>query len=98
MTYFQLLKYILKHSELKSVKTCIGYVLMSSIDQNEAGQLKALEKFGEFMHRIFIDKCSGKNTDRPELKKMLDYVRDGDVLVVSEYARLARSSADMLCL
>ena len=48
------------------------------------------------MHRIFIDKCSGKNTDRPELRKMLNYVRDGDVLVVSEYARLARSSADML--
>ncbi|MDE5769599.1 MAG: hypothetical protein K2H82_09460, partial [Oscillospiraceae bacterium] len=40
MTYFQLLKYILKHDKLKSVKTCIGYVLMSSIDQNEAGQLK----------------------------------------------------------
>ena len=48
------------------------------------------------MHRIFIDKCRGKNTDRPELRKMLDYVRDGNVMVVSEYARLARSSADML--
>ena len=77
-------------------KTYIGYVRVSSIDQNEARQLKALENFGKPMHRIFIDKCSGKNTDRPELRKMLDYVRDGDVVVVSEYARLARSSADML--
>ena len=77
-------------------KTYIGYVRVSSTDQNEARQLKALENFGKPMHRIFIDKCSGKNTDRPELRKMLDYVRDGDVVVVSEYARLARSSADML--
>ena len=77
-------------------KTYIGYVRVSSTDQNEARQLKALEDFGKPMHRIFIDKCSGKSTDRPELRKMLDYVRDGDVLVVSEYARLARSSADML--
>lgn len=58
-------------------KTYIGYVRVSSTDQNEARQLKALESFGKPMHRIFIDKCSGKNTDRPELKRMLDYVRDG---------------------
>lgn len=77
-------------------KTYIGYVRVSSTDQNEARQLKALENFGKPMHRIFIDKCSGKTADRPELRKMLDYVRDGDVLVVAEYARLARSSADML--
>lgn len=77
-------------------KIYIGYVRVSSADQNEARQLKALEDFEKPMHRIFIDKCSGKNTDRPELRKMLDYVRDGDVVVVSEYARLARSSADML--
>lgn len=77
-------------------KTYIGYVRVSSTDQNEVRQLKALENFGKPMHRIFIDKCSGKTSDRPELRKMLDYVRDGDVLVVAEYARLARSSADML--
>ena len=76
--------------------TYIGYVRVSSTEQNEARQLKALEAFNHPIHKIFIDKCSGKNANRPELKKMLDYVRDGDVLVVSEYARLARSSADML--
>ena len=77
-------------------KTYIGYVRVSSVDQNEARQLKALEDFGKPMHKIFVDKCSGKSTDRPEFKKLMEYVRDGDVVVVSEYARLARSSADML--
>ena len=42
-------------------KTYIGYVRVSSTDQNEARQLKALEDFGKPMHRIFIDKCSGKS-------------------------------------
>ena len=64
-------------------KTYIDYALVSSIDQNEAGQLKSLENLRKPMHRIFIDKCSRKNTDHLELKKMLDYVRDGDV---SQYA------------
>ena len=82
--------------ESEQRKTYIGYVRVSSVDQNEARQLKALEDFGQPMHKVFVDKCSGKNTDRPELKKLLEYVRDGDVVVVSEYARLARSSADML--
>ena len=69
----------MKVGESMKEKTYIGYVRVSSVDQNEARQLKALENFGKpMMHRIFIDKCSGKNTDRPELKKMLDYVRDGD--------------------
>ena len=76
-------------------KTYIGYVRISSTNQNEARQLKALEGFGKPIHRIFIDRCSG-NADRPELKKLLDYIRDGDVIVVCEYSRLARSSADML--
>lgn len=77
-------------------KTYIGYVRVSTTDQNEARQLQALENFGQPMHKIFIDKCSGKTSERPKLKRMLDYVRDGDVVIVSEYSRLARSSADML--
>lgn len=77
-------------------KTYIGYVRVSSVDQNEARQLKALEDFGQPIHKIFMDKCSGKDTNRPEFKKMLEYVRDGDVVIVTEYSRLARSSADLL--
>lgn len=77
-------------------KTYIGYVRVSSADQNEARQIKALEDFEKPIHKIFVDKCSGKNTERPQLQKMLEYVRDGDVVIVSEYARLARSSTDLL--
>ncbi|MDY5690628.1 recombinase family protein [Ruminococcus flavefaciens] len=45
---------------------------------------------------MFIDKLSGKNTDRPQLQAMLSYVREGDVVVVSDFSRLARSTRDML--
>lgn len=74
----------------------IGYVRVSTIEQNEARQLKALEDFGKPMHKIFVDKCSGKNTDRPQFQKMLAFVQAGDVIVVSEYSRFARSSVDLL--
>ena len=46
--------------------------------------------------KVFIDKASGKNTERPQLHAMLDYVREGDVLVVESYSRLSRSTADLL--
>ena len=45
---------------------------------------------------VFIDKLSGKNTDRPQLKKMLSYVRKGDTVIVSEISRFARNTKDLL--
>ena len=45
---------------------------------------------------VFIEKISGKNTDRPELKKMLSYVRRGDTVIVSEISRFARNTKDLL--
>lgn len=74
----------------------IGYVRVSTVEQNEARQLKALEEFGKPMHKIFVDKKSGKNTDRPQLQRMLDFVRAGDVIIVSDWSRLARSTPDLL--
>lgn len=74
----------------------IGYVRVSTVEQNEARQLKALEQFGKPMHKIFVDKKSGKNTDRPQLQRMLDFVRAGDVIIVSDWSRLARSTPDLL--
>lgn len=74
----------------------IGYVRVSTVEQNEARQLKALEEFGKPMHRIFVDKKSGKNTDRPQLQRMLDFVQTGDVIIVSDWSRLARSTPDLL--
>lgn len=74
----------------------IGYARVSSKDQNEARQLEAFKTYKEQVEKIFIDKCSGKDTNRPELKKMLDFVREGDTVIVTELARLARSTRDLL--
>ena len=77
-------------------KTYIGYARVSTIEQNEARQLVAFEGFTEKITKTFIDKMSGKDTYRPQLQAMLDYVREGDVVVVSDFSRLARSTRDML--
>ena len=77
-------------------KTYIGYARVSTEDQNEARQLESFRTFREPISKAFIDKCSGKNMNRPQLKAMLDYVREGDVVVVSDFSRLARSTKDML--
>jgi len=77
-------------------KTYIGYARVSTIEQNEARQLVAFEGFTEKITKTFIDKISGKDTYRPQLQAMLEYVREGDVVVVSEFSRLARSTRDML--
>ena len=77
-------------------KTYIGYARVSTEEQNEARQLASFRSFSEPITRTFIDKCSGKNMNRPQLTAMLDYVREGDVVVVSDFSRLARSTKDML--
>lgn len=72
----------------------IGYIRVSTSDQNEARQVEALKK--ENCEKFYIDKCSGKNLQRPEFKKMMDFIREGDTLIISEYSRLARSTSDLL--
>ena len=72
----------------------VGYVRVSTTEQNTARQEKIMEDLG--VEKIFVDKLSGKNTQRPELKKMLDFVRVGDTVVVESYSRLARSTKDLL--
>lgn len=72
----------------------IGYARVSTIEQNEGRQLKALETIP--VERVFLDKVSGKNTDRPQLKAMLDYVREDDTIIITEYSRLARNARDLL--
>lgn len=74
----------------------IGYARVSTQEQNEGRQLAAFEEQG--VDKVFIDKMSGKDTNRPELRKMLEYVREGDTLIVNEYSRLARSTQDLLYL
>lgn len=73
----------------------IGYVRVSTVEQHEERQVVELqEKVG--VERTFIDKLSGKNTERPELQKMIDFAREGDTIYVSEFSRLARSTKDLL--
>ena len=72
----------------------IAYIRVSTKEQNTARQEEAMKSQG--VERTYIEKVSGKNTDRPQLKAMLDYVREGDTVVVESYSRLARSTADLL--
>lgn len=72
----------------------IGYARVSTLEQNIERQKVALENLG--CERVFIDKMSGKNTDRPQFNTMLNFVREGDTLIVSEYNRLSRSTKDLL--
>ena len=77
-------------------KVYIGYARVSTIEQNEQRQIVSFDNFPFPISKVFIDKCSGKNMERPQLQEMLRYVREGDVVVVSDFSRLARSTSDML--
>jgi DNA invertase Pin-like site-specific DNA recombinase len=71
----------------------IAYIRVSSLDQNPARQNEAL--VDQHIDKTFSDKASGKDTHRPALKSALDYMRDGDVLVVASMDRLARNMRDL---
>ena len=70
----------------------IKYIRVSTREQNTARQETDTEKFD----RVYIEKASGKNADRPELKAMLDYMREGDIVEVESYSRIARNTQDLL--
>ncbi|USX11096.1 recombinase family protein [Paraburkholderia fungorum] len=74
----------------------IGYARVSTHDQDSAVQMAALKAAG--CERIFHEKASGGRWDRPELHKLLDHLRSGDVLVVWKLDRLSRSLRDVLAL
>lgn len=72
----------------------IAYVRVSTVEQNEARQIEALKKHD--IDKWFTEKVSGKDKNRPELQKMLDYVREGDTVFVHDFSRLARNTKDLL--
>ncbi|SDP28686.1 Site-specific DNA recombinase [Actinopolyspora xinjiangensis] len=74
----------------------VGYARVSTTEQSLRRQVDALTDAGCI--RVFEEKLSGKNAERPELAACLDYLRDGDTLVVLELSRLGRSLADLLSL
>lgn len=73
----------------------VGYIRVSTVEQHEDRQVKDLTENAK-VSKVFIDKLSGKDTNRPQLNAMIDYVREGDTVVVSEYSRLARSTRDLI--
>ena len=72
----------------------IAYIRVSTVEQNEARQKAALQKYS--IDRWFIEKASGKDLNRPMLQEMLEYIREDDVVYVEEFSRLGRSTADLL--
>lgn len=72
----------------------VFYIRCSTEEQNEARQVKAAADVGA--EKVFIDKASGANSNRKELKEMLSFVRAGDTVIVESISRLARSTKDFL--
>ena len=72
----------------------IGYVRVSTVEQNEARQLVTMEKYN--VEKVFSEKVSAKDTNREELNKMLEFAREGDTIVIHDFSRLARSTKDLL--
>lgn len=72
----------------------VAYVRVSTAEQNEARQTEALEKHN--IEKWYIEKISGKDTNRPKLQEMLEFVREGDIIYIHDFSRLARSTKDLL--
>ena len=72
----------------------VGYVRISTKDQNTARQDDLMERLS--VEKVYTDKVSGKNTDRPELRRMMDFVREGDVVIMESFSRFARNTRDLL--
>lgn len=72
----------------------IGYIRVSTLEQNTERQEEALKKYR--IDKVFIDKSSGKNTEREQFNAMLDFVRDGDCVYVQSFDRLSRNLADLI--
>ena len=72
----------------------IGYIRVSTEEQHTDRQETIMKKYE--VEKVFSEKISGKNTNRPQLQEMLSFIRTGDTLVIESYSRLARSTADLI--
>ena len=75
-------------------KSKVGYIRVSTAEQHEDRQIEAFKDLDLF--KIYIEKVSAKDTNRPLFQQMLDYVREGDTIYVSDFSRLARNTKDLL--
>ena len=74
----------------------LGYIRVSTIEQNEERQTRALLEKGVDKENLFIDKQSGKNTNRENLNALLAFCRKGDVVITESISRIARNTKDLL--
>lgn len=72
----------------------VAYIRVSTVEQNESRQIEAMKDKG--IEKYFTEKVSAKDTNRPQLKEMLDFVRTGDTIYIHDFSRLARSTEDLL--
>ena len=72
----------------------VGYVRVSTTEQNPARQEELMKTFG--VEKVFSEKLSGKDTNRPQFQEMLSFLREGDTLYVESFSRLSRSTRDLL--
>ena len=74
----------------------IAYVRVSTIEQNEGRQVENLRKYD--IDKWFTEKASAKDTNRPQLRKMLEFAREGDTIYIHDFSRIARSTKDLLAI
>jgi len=74
----------------------VGYVRVSTAEQNTGRQFGDFEKAGIKLDKVFEEKISGKDRERPKLQAMMEYVREGDKVYIESYSRLARNVRDLL--
>lgn len=74
----------------------LGYVRVSTVEQKEDRQLETMQKYK--VEKVFTEKVSGKNTDRPQLQELIEFAREGDIIVIHDFSRLARNTKDLLAL
>ena len=79
---------------MEEFKIKIGYIRVSTKEQNTIRQDLLMQSLG--VEKLYIEKVSGKSTNRYKLKEMLEYVREGDILVVESISRFARNTKDLL--
>lgn len=72
----------------------LAYIRVSTAEQNEQRQIEAMKRYD--IEKWFIEKVSAKDTNRPKLQEMLDFVREGDTIYIHDFSRLARSTKDLL--
>ena len=73
----------------------VGYVRVSSVEQNQERQIVELKQKAD-VEKFFVDKVSSKSAKRPKFDEMMNFLREDDELIVSEFSRLARSTTDLL--